>query len=336
MERGPQKSARYKALAGGFRIPRECYLKTELADFLRNIHSEKSITVRGYQTVTQKQEIQQLAYFSGFSVQMRNGHVSSRDKSRLPSEMLRCLTLEVANEGVKGAIEFSINLEEKTCRILFLAIDPNHKRKHFGSILIHTAIFTALHYQCAITSLVSSTEGMNFYPTQGFKGHRNFVLNLNDVPSRKLFLERAQETCPTFTEETLTSLLKAEPDVEAAQADEIAPQMPEKIKTLNMPFNNFIDLNLINLCIPNKEESILYNAYNYKIEKNINKNIFPNLIKNEFLNLEKYTIYNIFFKVEEEKYKDPLLLLLNNRKNKLKDDISSDEDEPPTKKFKTD
>ncbi len=203
-------------------IPREYFLARELGGFLAHVHSTGSVIVRGYQgerppffqapnvplTFRQRiyQAVKQLPIFRwGEHPDMKNGHLRVKNKNVIE----RCLTLEVPEKGIQAAIYFTINLETKNCEIEQLGVNAEFKGKHFGSILLHSAIFIALHYQCKEIALLSSIEGETFYPGQGFKIiNSKYRLRFSDSESYALFLEKMKLTCPSFDKDKLDSLLR--------------------------------------------------------------------------------------------------------------------------------
>ncbi|MFI4938441.1 MAG: GNAT family N-acetyltransferase [Candidatus Berkiellales bacterium] len=210
----PPKTEQYKYINWTLRVPRECYLKAQLGQFLQNVHSTRPIIIRGYQD-KDSQNIEKLNYFYPLPLcayKMRNGH------DKVSKNMLnRLLTLEDKDNGIIGAIHFFLDLENKRCIISRLEINEEHRRKHYGSILLQCAIFIALHYQISETIVSSSPKAKAFYPSQGFKhvAADTFCLDFNFLQSRELFLEKVKDTCPSFDNDTLLALLGEIPLIEA-------------------------------------------------------------------------------------------------------------------------
>ena len=81
---------------------------------------------------------------------------------------MRCLVMKNKMNDIIGAIYFKIHLKRQCCEIRIVEIDPSHRSIHLGATLLHAAIFVGLMYNCHLIELMSTTESIGFYISQGF------------------------------------------------------------------------------------------------------------------------------------------------------------------------
>ena len=205
---------------GTYQIPKEEYLSRRLSTFLSHVRNSSQVIVRGYQgdrpltddallSPSQRHQdwinLNRLPTFDFDLVpNMNNGHISIFN-----NRIERCLVLELPHHRIKAAIYFHIELDTKNCFIHSLGVDQEYNGQHLGSIVFHSALFIAMHYQCRSFQLQSTNEGRSFYLNQGFSIHNDqFILNLDNQISRNILLSKMHLTCPFFTQDMLLRLLQ--------------------------------------------------------------------------------------------------------------------------------
>ncbi|MBS0285738.1 MAG: GNAT family N-acetyltransferase [Proteobacteria bacterium] len=191
-------------------VPRECYIRQELAKFLTFVENQKNIKISAYEGSAdphlpddQKhryEQYQRLRKFSLFSCtplcNMKRGHQSFWLKKRI----LRCLTISNDQGKIVGAIYFEIYFINSTnmarCDINRLEIEGAHQRHQYGSILLQAAILIGLLYRCKEVCVMPSATAKNFYIKHGFSDWYLFglALDFTNTTSVGQFLSRVKLT----------------------------------------------------------------------------------------------------------------------------------------------
>ncbi len=196
-----------------WQVPRERYIRDELAKFLAVVESGKNIKVRGYggsadpylptEQNHRRAEYLQLRKFSLFAgcplADMKRGHHALWHKKQI----LRCLTLSDSKNKIVGAIYFDIwqdNAAISRCDVYRLEIQGAHQRHRYGSVLLQSAILTACLYGCEEVNLTPSSTATDFYLKHGFTNgiFCGLTLNFMSKVSMNLFIDKAILTSPTY------------------------------------------------------------------------------------------------------------------------------------------